>query len=135
MVDRNGKKPKQRDKAPEPADDGRAPDGGYPLLCLRHLQPGWGFEELNPDHCREFLVKWAKRATLTWKELIQHDRHGLGFEKLPSSAISASVPEYLEQEKYLVFRHEGNRPFAGFRSGDTFHVLWVERNWNDLYQH
>lgn len=46
-----------------------------------------------------------------------------------------SAPEELERDRYMVFRQEGNLPFAGFRAGDTFHVLWIERQYNDLYDH
>lgn len=132
---RKGRKPPSRTEAPNPADGGRAPETGYPLLCLRHLQSGWGFEDATSDQCQAFLVKWAKRASLTWTELTQHAKHGLGSEKLPKSKIKPSIPEHLETDNYLVFRHEGNLPFMGFRSGDVFHVLWVESRYNDLYQH
>lgn len=133
---RKGSKPHRSSAEPNPADDGRAPDLGYPLLCLRHLQPGWGFEEATAGQCQEFLKKWAKRATFKWVELVQHHRHGLGSEKIPRREIKPAIPEHLQAEDhYLVFRHEGNLPFVGFRSGDVFHVLWVEREYNDLYDH
>lgn len=70
-----------------------------------------------------------------WDDLVHHPKHGLGWEKLPKHVINPMIPEHLELSKYMVFRHEGNRPFVGFRSGDVFHVLWVEKKWNDLYQH
>jgi hypothetical protein len=132
---RKGSRP-AKSSGPQPDNDGRAPDAGYPLLCLRHLQPGWGFEEASGDICQHFLIKWAKRASLSWVELVQHGRHGLGSEKLPKKKIKPQVPEHLEpDDHYLVFRHEGNLPFVGFRSGDVFHVLWIEREYNELYDH
>lgn len=112
-----------------------AQGAGYPLLCLRHCQSGWGIEQLSAEQCREFLVKWEKRAKLTWTELVQHSRHGLGSEQLPKRVFKTAVPEHLEQDRYTVFRHEGNLPFVGFRAGDVFHVLWFESRYNDLYDH
>ncbi|BBY22694.1 hypothetical protein MSTO_28990 [Mycobacterium stomatepiae] len=133
-------KPKKGNKpgqvpATDPADGGKAPGAGYPVLCLRHLQPGWGFEEAAADQCQAFLIKWAKRASFTWTELVQHHKHGLGSEKIPRSKINPQIPPHLELDDYVVFRHQQNLPFVGFRSGDVFHVLWVEREYNELYQH
>lgn len=121
--------------APNPVDGGKAPEPGYPLLCLRHLQSGWGFDDSSPDQCQQFLIKWAKRAVLTWTELVHHPKHGLGSEKLPKAKINPQIPQHLQLDNYLVFRHQGNLPFVGFRSGDVFHVLWVEREYNQLYRH
>ena len=137
------KKSKRRGSVPDRRADPQPPSdtdeiallSGHPVLCLRHVQAGWGVGELTDAQCREFLVKWEKRAKLTWKELVQHPKHGLGSEFLPSSKFKTSAPEELERDRYMVFRHEGNLPFAGFRAGDTFHVLWIERQYNDLYDH
>ncbi|MEU6561996.1 hypothetical protein [Nocardia nova] len=133
---RRGKAPSRRadPKPPENTDD-IALLSGHPTLCLRHLQDGWGIEKLTDKQCREFLVKWGKRAKLTWQELVQHSKHSLGSEFLPASKFKAKAPEGLAQDRYMVFRHEGNLPFAGFRAGDTFHVLWIEQRFNDLYDH
>ena len=109
--------------------------GGFPVLSLRHLQNGFGVEDMSPDQCKEFLVKWAKRSTFSWKELSNHGRHGLGSEKLPRSAFRPSVPEQLAEDKYTVFRHKDNLPFAGIKAGDVFHVLWIECAYGDLYKH
>ncbi|PND52554.1 MULTISPECIES: hypothetical protein [Rhodococcus] len=90
---------------------------------------------MSEQQCRSFLVKWEKRAKLTWTELQSHDKHGLGTEKLPSRIIKPSPPEELAQDRYTVFRHDGNLPFVGFRAGDVFHVLWIETRYSDLYNH
>lgn len=105
------------------------------MLSLRCLQGGFGVEEMTPNQRSEFLVKWAKRSGLTWDELAKHDRHGLGYEKLPMTEIKPRVPEKYQQEKFVVFRHEGNLPFVGFRAGDVFYVLWIETKYGDLYDH
>lgn len=121
---RRGTAPNRRaDPKPTTDTDGITLLSGHPVLCLRHVQSGWGVGELTDAQCREFLVKWEKRAKLTWKQLVQHPRHGLGSELLPSSKFNPSPPQELARDRYMVFRHEGNHPFAGFRTGDTFHVF------------
>lgn len=116
-------------KKPVPHDD------GHLLLSFRHLRKGWGIEDLNDKQRSDFLIKWAKRCTHTWRDLRTHSRHGLGYEMIPSRSIYPNAPEELAEEKYMVFRHQGNLPFAGFKAGDTFYVLWIEKQYGDLYNH
>lgn len=59
----------------------------------------------------------------------------MGWEKLPDNAIRPQVPEYLKQESYTVFRHDGNLPFVDMRAKDTFYVFWIECSYGDLYSH
>lgn len=108
---------------------------GYPYLCLRHLQPRFGIEELSERQRSEFLLKWAKRSQITWEAINTHSKHGLGFEMLPSAQFRPSVPEQFEQKKYHVFRHDGNLPFAGIKVGNAFYVLWIEKKYGELYKH
>lgn len=116
-------------KKPIPHDD------GHLLLSFRHIHKGWGVEELEDKQRSDFLLKWAKRCGFTWKELQQHGRHGLGYEMLPAHSIYPRAPEHLAEDRYMVFRYHGNLPFAGFKAGDTFYVLWIERQYGDLYNH
>lgn len=136
MAGRNhaGSKPSNSgQKAPEPPVVSDA--GGYPHLCFRHLQPRFGIEELSEKQRSEFLLKWAKRSQFTWKEINTQAKHGLGFEMLPKRNFRPSIPERFEQDKYHVFRHEGNLPFAGIKVGDAFYVLWIEKKYGELYEH
>jgi hypothetical protein len=110
-------------------------DGGHLLLSFRHLQPRFGVDDMNDTQRSEFLVKWAKRCQYTWKQLTQHPKHGLGWEEIPCGQFRPQQPDFLNVPKYMVFRHEGNHAFAGFKAGDTFYVLWIEARYNDLYSH
>jgi hypothetical protein len=33
------------------------------------------------------------------------------------------------------FRCSGRLPMAGVRSGDVFHIVWIEARFNELYDH
>lgn len=110
-------------------------DGGHLLLSFRHLQPRFGVEDMSDKQRSDFLVKWAKRFQFTWKELIQQPKHGLGYEEIPCGKFHPQKPDFLDIPKYMVFRHQGNHAFAGFKGGDTFYVLWIEARYNDLYPH
>lgn len=110
-------------------------DDGHLLLSFRHIRKGWGVEELDDKQRSEFLLKWAKRCDFTWRELQSHKRHGLGYEMLPHRDVYPNLPEHLAEDRYMVFRHQGNLPFAGFKAGDTFYVLWIEKKYGELYDH
>lgn len=133
-------KGKGRGQPPKATDQGLSvrplpEDDGHLLLSFRHIQPRFGVDEMTERQRSEFLVKWVKRCAHTWKELLQHRKHALGFEMLPRAQFKPKPPEALEEDKYMVFRHDGNLPFAGFKAGDTFYVLWIETEYGDLYDH
>ncbi len=85
----------------------------------------------------EFLEKWHKRSVLTWKELAaKHHRHGLGAEFIPASVIKPQIPrQFQDLEKFRVYRHKGNLPFVGWKDGEVFYVIWIEKAYNELYKH
>lgn len=84
----------------------------------------------------EFLAKWYKRSVLSWKELAQHPKHGLGSELIPATAIIPRIPrQFKDVEKFRVYRHKGNLPFAGWKDGEVLYVIWIEKAYNELYVH
>ena len=50
-----------------------------------------------------FLDKWHKRSSFTWKQLAQHQRHGLGSEFIPSSQIEPAIPRQFQDVENLEF--------------------------------
>jgi hypothetical protein len=60
-------------------------------------------------------------------------RHG---EEIPSRSIKPSVPtQFQDRDNFLVFRYDGTLPMVGVRMGDDFHVLWIERQYGEVYDH
>lgn len=73
---------------------------------------------------------------MLWKEILLADRHGLGTETLPSNQIKPEIPPDLQdRDKFLVFRYSGKLPMLGFRTTDTFHVVWIEARFGMVYHH
>jgi hypothetical protein len=108
---------------------------GYPMLSFRHVRSGYCVEELTEKQRSDFLLKWFRRAKFTWAALGQHDKHALGYEFMPKKQIKPQLPEHLQQDKYMVFRHHQNLPVLGFKAGDTFYVLWIENEYGQVYDH
>lgn len=74
-------------------------------------------------------------SQLTWQQLSQAPRHGQGFESIARKAIKGTFPSVLTQDvTILAFRFNGKAPMVGFRSGEVFHVVWLDRTF-ELYDH
>jgi len=77
-----------------------------------------------------------RRKCLTWKQIRQLPRHGLGTEKIPKSSIKAPIPQFITDDvnDFLAFRYHGKRPMVGYRQKDIFFVLWFDSDFT-LYEH
>lgn len=131
-----GRKP---DAAPgRVADSGPPPsyDDLTPVFCLHYMQPCFGVDCLDHKGGSAFAKKLQQMASMRWKELITSGRHGHGSEHIPKTQIRGPVPaKFQDQERFMVFRYHGKLPMAGVRINDVFHVLWIERQFGDLYDH
>lgn len=84
----------------------------------------------------DFAMALQLRSQMTWREITMAGRHGLGTEFMPASSIKPSTPEAFEDtERFLVMRYSGRLPMAGVRVNDVFHILWIEPEYNKLYDH
>lgn len=116
---------------------GPLPDNpGCPTLSFRLLEKGWGFEDLSPDKAHAFLEKWIKRGNMTWDEIMQAPKHGLGSESLPAKQILPQLPKWMDtNSKLIVLRHFDRLAQVGIRHSDVFEVVWIEPEYNKLYSH
>ena len=138
MTDR-GKRPKPGRKSkkklaeiPPPTND----QDETPTFCLGHLAPKYGVSALEQAGQAAFAQTLEQRSRLTWQQIAQSDRHGQGTELLPINDIKAAVPDrFSDQAKVMIFRYHGKKPMVGVRVGSTFHVLWIEKTFGDLYDH
>jgi hypothetical protein len=83
-----------------------------------------------------FALTMHRLSQLTWQEIRNAPRHGLGTEKIVRESIRAPVPPGITEdvESFLAIRFHGKAPMVGFRSGETFHVVWLDRAFT-LYPH
>ena len=132
-----GRRPKAGDqppvRIPSAEEDHSA---GHPKFCLRFLQRGFDVTNLDKDLRADLALTLQQRSSLTWTELRQAGRHGQGYELLPRQSLSAPIPAaFADRERFHVFRYSGKLPMAGVRVGDVFHIVWIERRFNELYDH
>ena len=104
-----------------------------PKFCLAHLRE---LDHLSPELKADFADALYRRSRITWLEIKQSNRHKLGTELIPVGQIKPSMPpRFGDLKQVTVFRYSGLRSMIGHRVNDVFHVLWIERNFGDVYDH
>ncbi|MCW2267587.1 hypothetical protein [Pseudomonas sp. JUb96] len=130
-----GAKPKQSQLLKERAEPAENPDLKPPLFSFEYLQKGYCVGDCTNDERGGMLDRIRAISQLSWQQLRQTQRHGLGYEKIERNAIKAAVPDFVTADVSLIaFRAIGKAPMVGFRQGRIFNVLWVDRVFT-LYDH
>lgn len=132
---RGAKPPRFAGRVPE-APPPRSTDDETPKFCLHFLRPDFDVHALKPERQVAFAKTLQKLAGMTWQQITLADRHGNGSEQIKRDSIKAPIPVRFEDaEKFLVLRYAGKLPMAGVRIGAVYHVLWIEPEFNHLYDH
>jgi hypothetical protein len=108
-----------------------------PKFCLHFIQSGFDVGAL-PTVARQaaFAKTLQKLAASKWKDLIVAPYKGQGIEMIRARQLKTALPaRFQDQDKVTVFRYDGKLPMAGVRVDDVFHVLWIEPEFNMLYDH
>lgn len=81
-----------------------------------------------------FADKLHELSQLTWSEIINANRQGLGQERIPE--LDRKKPSIAPKEaKIIGLRFHRKRRMAGFKDDNgTFHILWFDHN-GKLYKH
>jgi hypothetical protein len=103
---------------------------------MKHLAQGFSVENLDENQRAAFAMALAKRSTTTWSNLWLTNRHKLGCELIPCSALNEPMPQSISSdvEKVVVFRFSDFAPMIGFRRDDTFHIIWIDPKFK-VYKH
>ncbi len=109
----------------------KAPGDGGTSTQTEHLR--FSFRYLNTacvdtvDHVE--LSAFTKRlhvlSTMTWQQVMQAPREGLGHEKIPRAQVTVPITASADAEHVLSFRYGDAQRILGRRDGALLHVLWV----------
>jgi hypothetical protein len=107
------------------------------VFCLHHLVSGYDIEALSDkDKQAQLALTLHRCAQMRWIDIHQAGRKGAGTEWIPKAQIRAPVPpKFSDQERFMAFRYMGKLPMLGVRVREVFHLLWVERQFGDVYDH
>ena len=111
----------------------------YPLFCFKHLHTSISYNRCsNIKFFVDFLERLQKLSELGWEEIRKSHRHGFGMEKIPISNVKPQCPSFItpDVKELDVFRATGsNRVFIGIQHEDIFHIIFIESDFGDVYNH
>jgi hypothetical protein len=110
----------------------------YPLFCFKYLSTKSFKKNKNPVFLYDFLLRLNKLSNLGWKEIRCSNRHKFGMEQIPVNKIKAELPPFITPDiKNLhVFRaNSNNNSFVGLQCGKIFRIIFIEANFDDIYDH
>ena len=123
------------EKARPSRDKPGSTDGLSPVFCLHHLADGWRISDCERDDQAAFALTTEKLSRVTWRDIRNAHRHGIGTEKIPRNALKAPVPNDIADDvQFFALRFSGKKPMVGFRSSQIFHVVWFDSKFS-LYDH
>jgi hypothetical protein len=108
----------------------------HPIFCLEYLDKDYySLRACTKDEKAAFADTLFKLSQLTWAEITQSHRHGLGYEKIAKKSIRAPIPAHITDDvTFIAFRFYGKAPMVGHREAAIFHILWIDRDFT-LYHH
>jgi hypothetical protein len=112
-----------------------SPEQQRPLFSLRFLEKDFCITCCEQQEKAAFADTLHRLSQLSWNQLKQAPRHGLGYEKIGRQHINAPIPAHIKEDvNFIAFRFYGNAPMVGFREMATFHIVWLDRQFK-LYDH
>ncbi|MEJ2653512.1 MAG: hypothetical protein P8173_17515 [Gammaproteobacteria bacterium] len=106
-----------------------------PNFSLRYLNGRYCLSECAADERAAFASKLLQLSKLTWSQIRNAPRHGVGSEKIAQAAINAAIPRHVTPDvTLLAIRFDGLKAMVGYRVAATYYILWVDRDFS-LYDH
>jgi hypothetical protein len=84
----------------------------------------------------KFLQRLKKLCSMDWNTINSSHRHSFGYEKIPVGLIKRDINITKDINFLLAFRATGdNHAFLGFRDGNIFEIIFIESQFEDIYNH
>ena len=110
-------------------------DNLKPIFSLEYMVNEYGVGRCDAEQKAAFADALWQRSQLTWRQIIQAPRHGLGSEKIYRSSIAVGIPPAISEDVvFLSMRFYSNAPMVGFRVGQIFHIVWLDTGFS-VYDH
>ncbi|MEG1749424.1 MAG: hypothetical protein RRZ65_01725 [Tannerellaceae bacterium] len=109
----------------------------YPVFCFRYFQKEC-LKSCSESQVKDFFDRLQRLGELGWNTINAGKRHDYGWEMLPVKQIKKTLPPLITPDipKLMVFRYNNaNYPFIAHRNGNILHVLFIEANFGDVYDH
>jgi hypothetical protein len=73
---------------------------------------------------------------MSWHEIKNAPKHGLGLEKISRASIKAPIPKHITEdvEYFIALGFSAKAPMVGYRIRNVFHIVWLDSKFT-LYDH
>lgn len=106
-----------------------------PLFSLRYLDNNYSLSNCTKDEKAAFADTLHRLSQVTWNQINSLPRHGLGYERISRSSITAAIPSHVKEDVNLIaFRFCGKAPMVGYRDRAVFYIIWLDLDFT-LYPH
>jgi hypothetical protein len=108
------------------------------VFSLEFLDSRFDLDRCDTNDRAEFAMALVKFSRMTWQEIQNSHRHGMGHEKIniADTKLAGKLPgRFCDETDILAFRYRGKKPMLGFRVDQVFYVIGVEKNFGDIYHH
>ena len=137
MGKKNLKQPAtQKGRISPRVDEEPSPQTLPPHFSFEHLRDNahFGLSSCDKDQKAALAERLGKLSAMTWAQIKDASRHGLGSEKIARDAIRAPIPPTYKDDYFLAIRFAGAAPMVGYQDGRAFLVLWLDPKFK-LYDH
>jgi hypothetical protein len=109
------------------------PNAQTPLMSFKHVMPKYCPSVCETAELRALTRKLCDWSRMTWQQIIQAPRQGMGLETIAESSLKQTPPRITPDQRVLAFRVHGIVRMLGCRDGQTLHVFAVDRagEWYD----
>ena len=106
-----------------------------PAFSLDHLQDNYCITLCDDVDQLAFVNTLRKLSKLSWNQIRNADRHGLGSEKIHRTSLNVTIPLSIGADvTFIALRFSGLMAMVGYQEGRLLHIVWFDRDFN-VYNH
>jgi hypothetical protein len=132
MLKHKGKKKKIQ------SSSGSTTNTKRPIFSFHCMCKGTGYslECCDSSERSAFSAFLFTISQMTWQEIQNASRHGLGSETISRKSIKQDsiLKSTPDDARILAIRYNAKKPVIGYRDGEIFHVICLDHNFS-VYQH
>lgn len=107
----------------------------YAAFSLRYVVGDQCITRCTNEQAMQFAERMKRLCSMTWQQIQNADRHGLGTEIIKQSSLRVAIPGHITPDvNLLAFRCFGMAPMIGYREEEVFFVLWFDPDF-EVYKH
>ena len=117
------------------AEDAKGTGNLHPAFSFQYMATSHNLHDCQSLEKASLAEALFKLSCMTWDDINSSGRHKLGCEKISQDCIKAPIPKGITPDvTFLAFRFHHKAPMVGFRRGQIFFIIWLDRDFT-LYRH